>query len=1324
MQLYSRISAAASTLLILISSALYGNDARATTLTIQKVSAGGVGLFTFTGTNGWTSQSIITTTVGVAVPGATQTLAIEGTATTITESSPPGYLLTGVSCTGMGSGGIASLNGNSLTLSAAATAAGANIVCTFTNTRLPTLTLTKVSNGGVGAFTFSGTNGWSTQTITTTTPDTGVSGATQTLTSPVTATTITEIAPPGYLLTGVSCTGMGSSGIASLNGNSLTLSAAATAPGANIVCTFNNARLPTLTVTKVSNGGVGAFNFSGTNGWSSQTITTTTPGIGASGTTQTLASPSIATTITEFVPPGYLLTGTSCTGMGSGGTATLNGNSLTLSAAATAPGANIACTFTNARLPTLTLTKVSNGGVGTFTFSGTNGWATQTIATATPGIGVSGVTQSLAVAGAAATITDSGPAGYVLASANCAGVGPGGTATVTGNTLTLDAAATAAGSNITCTLVNSLLPTLTKAFSPTTLPDGGATTLTFTLANPSGAAATTASFIDTLPGGLQIVGGTSPAIGGSCSNIASAGVVTTTAGSSGAITVNGLAVPAGGACTVSVAVTNATGQTNATCPNAAFTNGAGNISGAASVSNGVTDQCVRVVSPSLSVVKRSSLAAYNTVAANTVVYSVIVSNTGAGTAQSVDVSDLPPTQIGNWASVTCSAGAGSNCGTASTSGSIGASIAADSSLTFTYTGTIPAGTTSTIVNTATVTGSGCAAGCTATHVLAPANPATAGTLTISKRASLAAYTPTGGALSYDIVINNATNTAVVGATVTDTVPAVLGVPTASCPSGCTSGPTVSGQTVAATATVPAFGSVVVRINGAIPSNTTGVITNVATLVPPAGSSCVPMLGNACTASVDIAPISIAATPANVILSKYAAQGSYFQGGPISYSIQVSNVGGSVANNVALGDVVPPAITLSSVTCAPAACTVSSGLSSNVVATVATLAPGASATLTVSGIVAVNSTGVISNIASTSGNCSPVTNLPNAGDCSSTALVAPAPRVVIAKSLASGSPVTPGVPLDYALTLTNTAPGTTQAAGYRLLEVVPANTVFASVSGNATTDCIANTSVAGTLCTVTVNAPISGGAPVVVHFVVMPATPFPTTSTTVVNQFYYATAPAACTGEACAAPRGCGLAGSATVCTPPIACTANDSSCVSTAAATAAPPSITKRGRMLDDGVTVEWTITVVNNSASNAQLTPVGFNVIDVLPASMIGSSVTCVTTGNTGTTIASCALTAGGTTLDVTGTLAYTADAAATTASQRVDVVVRGTLAPGLTTANTACVNVTAQPAQNCSTALVSNPARPVPADAWWTLLLLAAALAGISARAKATRRLSRAAQ
>ena len=53
-------------------------------------------------------------------------------------------------------------------LDATATAAANAIACTFTNTRLPTITLTKISNGDVGPFTFNGTNGFgAAQTITT-----------------------------------------------------------------------------------------------------------------------------------------------------------------------------------------------------------------------------------------------------------------------------------------------------------------------------------------------------------------------------------------------------------------------------------------------------------------------------------------------------------------------------------------------------------------------------------------------------------------------------------------------------------------------------------------------------------------------------------------------------------------------------------------------------------------------------------------------------------------------------------------------------------------------------------------------------------------------------------------------------------------------------------------------------------------------------------------------------------------------------------------------------------------------------------------------------
>ncbi len=165
---------------------------------------------------------------------------------------------------------------------AAQTAPGSAIACTVTNARRPTVTLTKVSNGGVGGFTFTGTNGWTSQTITTTVAGTGVTGTTQTLTAVSTATTITETIPAGWQLVSVSCTGTGGGTQPTVNTTTgaIDFTAAQTAPGSAIACTVTNARRPTVTLTKVSNGGVGGFTFTGTNGWTSQTITTTVAGTG------------------------------------------------------------------------------------------------------------------------------------------------------------------------------------------------------------------------------------------------------------------------------------------------------------------------------------------------------------------------------------------------------------------------------------------------------------------------------------------------------------------------------------------------------------------------------------------------------------------------------------------------------------------------------------------------------------------------------------------------------------------------------------------------------------------------------------------------------------------------------------------------------------------------------------------------------------------------------------------------------------------------------------------------------------------------------------
>lgn len=110
-----------------------------TTVTATKVMNGANGSFNFSGTNGIAAHTITTTNPGTGVAGAEQVLTMGGVATTLTEAAPPsGFVLSGINCTGMGDGGIATpsingVGGGSVTLDAAATAYGRRIACTFTN---------------------------------------------------------------------------------------------------------------------------------------------------------------------------------------------------------------------------------------------------------------------------------------------------------------------------------------------------------------------------------------------------------------------------------------------------------------------------------------------------------------------------------------------------------------------------------------------------------------------------------------------------------------------------------------------------------------------------------------------------------------------------------------------------------------------------------------------------------------------------------------------------------------------------------------------------------------------------------------------------------------------------------------------------------------------------------------------------------------------------------------------------------------------------------------------------------------------------------------
>jgi hypothetical protein len=128
------------------------------------------------------------------------------------------------------------------------------------------------------------------------------------------------------------------------------------------------------------------------------------------------------------------------------------------------------------------------------------------------------------------------------------------------NTISAGALKTNTGTNLnpaTASLAVTLLPpTVAKAFSPSTNGPGGISTLTITLTNANGTAATlTAPLVDTLPAGVVLAA--SPNASTTCG-----GTVTAAAGGS-SITLSqaGSAIPASGSCTVIANVTSATAGT-------------------------------------------------------------------------------------------------------------------------------------------------------------------------------------------------------------------------------------------------------------------------------------------------------------------------------------------------------------------------------------------------------------------------------------------------------------------------------------------------------------------------------------------------------------------------------------------------------------------------------------------------------------------------------------------------------------------------------------------------------------------------------------------
>ncbi|WP_087547025.1 DUF11 domain-containing protein [Acinetobacter sp. WCHA39] len=353
-------------------------------ITLTKSTIGGLGTFgfTLTGTS-QTSGSITTLTQGeeYQVDGDTtltgvQPFVVTGTGSiTINESSLPtggGWTLTGASCRNTAGNSVGSRSGSVYTLTAADISNNPNLNCNFVNTKLPTVKIQKISQGGTGTFDFANTNLSSNSSNVATSlqgsPNIGT-GTSPVLTVLNNATDVvireSSIAT-GYALKSASCVDSNSL----ITGNIGTFGNFSTdritipytyliTGGADITCTFINSK-PSLIIKKISRGGLGKFDFTGNNGIANHSITTTAQDTETVGETQyfTTPNPSTDAVINETnIPTGFRLTNAVCTGLPASSVTTNYTNAtVTLNKSGIVSGAEIVCTLTNT-LTTLTLIK-------------------------------------------------------------------------------------------------------------------------------------------------------------------------------------------------------------------------------------------------------------------------------------------------------------------------------------------------------------------------------------------------------------------------------------------------------------------------------------------------------------------------------------------------------------------------------------------------------------------------------------------------------------------------------------------------------------------------------------------------------------------------------------------------------------------------------------------------------------------------------------------------------------------------------------------------------------------------------------------------------
>jgi uncharacterized repeat protein (TIGR01451 family) len=788
--------------------------------------------------------------------------------------------------------------------------------------------------------------------------------------------------------------------------------------------------------------------------------------------------------------------------------------------------------------------------------------------------------------------------------------------------------------------------------APLTVDAGAAITYTVVVSNAGPSAADDTVFADLVPAAISGVSATCASTTGAAvcpssvnvsGNNVSGSIPSLPANSSVTITING---------TVSG---SATGNIN---NRATITPAAGVVDSSPSNNSFAVDTAVNLVS-NLTLVKTAPASVQPL---QPLVYTIVVTNKGPSAVTNAAFADNVPSVL-TGVSATCGAATGgATCpNTIAVAGNAVSALIpnmpAFSTLTFSVRGTVPAGATGDITNTASITPPA-----NVTDPVPADNTSSATTtvnavadLTISKSAP--ASTLAGGPIRYTITVSNAGPSAAGGTSVSDAVPATITGVTATCAiaSGaavCPSVIGVSGNNVSATVpTLPANSSVTFTVSGTVNGSATGSITNNAVLTPPANvTDSTP--NNTASATTSITPVA----NLSVIKTSPAAVNA---GAGISYQIKIKNAGPSTANAASFADAVPDFITGVAASCLSAtggaACPSPVSVVGNLVSgLVAALPAGGEITINVVGTVAASTTGTVSNTATVTTPSGTVD--PDPSDNSSTASTPVNPVADLQVTKTAPAVVNAGGLISYTVRVFNAGPSAANSTNFT--DLVPSTVAGVSascggVSGGAVCPALVGvtgnqvnagipTLPAGGALFFTVNGTVAGGATGVIT-----NTASATTATGVLDPD-----------------------------------TSNNSSSANTTVQPVADIRVTKSGpASANAGSQVNYTIVVVNTGPSAAN----GTTMLDNVPVSLTGVIATC--TGTTGGAICP--------TVNVSGN-AVSATLATLPLGSTVSFNVQATVLNAALGAITNSVSVTPpagviDPDTTNNTALSSSPVTPV---------------------------------